>query len=164
MSMKNFAVGILSAMGGFLVNFVGGVDSVFKALVIFMAVDYITGLLVAFVFHKSKKTPGGGASSKEGFKGIVKKVCMILLVGLAHSLDKVMGYDYLRATTILFFLANEGLSILENIGLTGIKYPKFLKKALEVMRDNAEENPSTADAVPLPLGKEGSAESGEQNE
>ena len=140
MSIKNFIVGILSATGGILVNFVGGVDSVFKALVIFMMVDYMTGLLVAFVFHKSKKTASGGASSKEGFKGIVKKVCMLLLVGVAHSLDNVMGYDYLRATTILFFLANEGLSILENIGLTGVKYPTFLSSSLEVLQASTEKS------------------------
>ena len=139
MSIKNITVGILSATGGFLVNFIGGVDSVFKALIVFMAVDYITGLAVALVFHASKKTVSGGASSKEGYKGIVKKVCMLLLVGLAHSLDNVMGYDYLRATTILFFLANEGLSILENLGLMGIKFPKILQSSLEVLQDRTAE-------------------------
>lgn len=139
MSMKNMIVGIWSAVMGVFVNFVGGVDSVFTALIVFMAVDYITGLAVALVFHASKKTESGGASSKEGYKGIIKKVCMILLVGLAHSLDKVMGYDYLRATTILFFLANEGLSILENLGLMGIKFPKVLQSSLEVLQDKTVE-------------------------
>jgi toxin secretion/phage lysis holin len=100
-----------------------------------MSVDYITGLAVAFIFHKSQKTEGGGASSKEGLKGIIKKLCMLLLIGVAHALDNVMGADYLRATLIMFFMANEGLSVLENVGLMGVKYPTFLIKALEALRD-----------------------------
>ena len=136
--IKNVILVILSAIGGFLVDFIGGVDTILKGLIIFMAVDYITGLLVAFAFHKSTKTKNGGASSKEGFKGIIKKMCMLLFVGLAHVLDVVMGTEYIRAMTIIFFLANEGLSVLENMGLMGIKYPSFFVKALEVLRDKSE--------------------------
>ena len=61
---------------------------------------------------------------------------MLMLIGVAHALDNVMGADYLRATLIMFFMANEGISILENIGLMGVKYPAFLMKALETLRDN----------------------------
>lgn len=138
MNIKNIILAVMSALGGFFVSFLGGVDTVLKALLIFMAVDYLTGLAVAFVFHKSNKTPNGGASSKEGFKGIVKKLCMISLVGLAHELDVIMGADYIRSITIMFFLANEGLSILENMGLMGVKYNKFLVKALEALKDRAD--------------------------
>ncbi len=138
MNIKNIILAVMSAVGGFFVSFLGGVDTVLKALLIFMAVDYLTGLAVAFVFHKSNKTPNGGASSKEGFKGIVKKLCMISLVGLAHELDVIMGADYIRSITIMFFLANEGLSILENMGLMGVKYNKFLVKALETLKDRAD--------------------------
>ena len=78
-TVKNFVLIAISVIGGFFVDFVGGVDAILKALIIFMVVDYITGLMVAFIFHQSKKTKSGGASSKEGFKGIVKKICMLLL-------------------------------------------------------------------------------------
>ena len=138
MNIKNIILAVTSAVGGFFVSFLGGVDTVLKALLIFMLVDYLTGLAVAFVFHKSNKTKNGGASSKEGFKGIVKKLCMISLVGLAHELDVIMGADYIRSITIMFFLANEGLSILENMGLMGVKYNKFLVKALETLKDRAD--------------------------
>ena len=138
MNIKNMILAVMSAVGGFFVSFLGGVDAMLKAFIVFMAVDYITGVVVALVFHKSQKTAGGGASSKEGFKGIVKKLCMLMLVGVAHSLDLIMGADYLRAALIVFFLANEGLSILENVGLMGVKYPMFLVRALEVLRDKAE--------------------------
>lgn len=135
---KNIIRLIISAVGGFIVELIGGVDTILKALLIFMIVDYLTGILVAFVFHKSTKTKNGGASSKEGLKGIVKKLCILLFVGLAHMLDVVMGTQYIRAMTIIFFLANEGLSVLENMGLMGIKYPVFFVKALEVLREKSE--------------------------
>ena len=137
---KNVILFALSMLGSFVVEFLGGVDTVLIALLLFMAVDYITGMAVAFIFHKSKKTQGGGASSKEGFKGIVKKICMLLLVGLAHELDIIMGVDYTRAMAILFFIGNEGLSVLENMGLMGVKYPAFLIKALEALRDEEQKN------------------------
>lgn len=136
--LKNIILFIISAIGGVVVDFLGGADKILTALIIFMVVDYLTGLAVAFVFHKSKKTAGGGASSKEGFKGIVKKICMLLLVGLAHELDIILGVDYTRAMAILFFIGNEGLSVLENVGLMGITYPEFLVKALEALRDENE--------------------------
>jgi toxin secretion/phage lysis holin len=94
--------------------------------------------MVAFFFHTSTKTENGGASSKEGFKGILKKICILLLVGLAHELDYIMEIEYTRALAILFFLGNEGLSILENMGLMGVKYPELVKKALEVIKDKGE--------------------------
>jgi toxin secretion/phage lysis holin len=137
-AIKNIVLAILSAIGGFIVEHIGGIDKMLIALLIFMAVDYITGLMVAFFFHKSTKTQSGGASSKEGFKGILKKICILLLVGLAHELDYIMGIDYTRALAILFFLGNEGLSILENMGLMGVKYPEFIKKALEVIKDKGD--------------------------
>lgn len=132
---KNVILFVLSMIGSFIVKFLGGVDTVLIALILFMAVDYITGLAVALIFHKSKKTAGGGASSKECLKGIVKKLSMLLLVGLAHELDVIMGIDYTRTMAILFLIGNEGLSVLENMGLMGITYPAFLIKALESLKD-----------------------------
>lgn len=133
--IKNIALLIFSAIGSFIAEHLGGVDKMLTALVAFMVVDYITGLSVAFIFHKSQKTENGGASSAVGFKGIVKKMCILLLVGLAHELDYIMGIDYIRALSILFFIGNEGLSVLENVGLMGVPYPEFLKKALEAIKD-----------------------------
>lgn len=138
MNLKNIVLVTISAIGGLIVEFLGGVDTMLIALVMFMVVDYVTGLAVAMIFHKSKKTEGGGASSKEGFKGIVKKICILILVGLAHEVDVIVGADYIRSITIMFFVANEGLSVLENAGLMGVKYPAFLVKALEILRDKAE--------------------------
>ncbi len=138
-TIKNIILVVISAVGGFIAEHLGGVDKMLIALLIFMTVDYITGLAVAFLFHKSTKTESGGASSKEGFKGIVRKMCILALIGLAHELDVIMGVDYTRALAIMFFLGNEGLSILENMGLMGVPYPEFIKKALEVMKDKGKD-------------------------
>ena len=137
-TIKNIVLVVLSAVGGFIAEHLGGIDQMLVTLMIFMSVDYVTGVSVALFFHKSTKTISGGASSKEGFKGIVRKMCILLLVGLAHELDNIMGIDYTRALAILFFIGNEGLSILENMGLMGVPYPKFIKNALEVIKDNGD--------------------------
>ena len=127
-----------ACIGGFLSQACGGWDTLLKCLVVFMVTDYITGVTVALIFHKSAKTKSGGASSKEGFKGIIKKICILMVVALAVCIDMLSKTNYIRSVTILFFIGNEGLSICENLGLMGIKYPEFLHRALEVMRDKGE--------------------------
>ena len=137
-TIKNTVLFIISAIGSFIAEHLGGFDTLMKALLMFMLVDYLTGLAVAFVFHKSTKTKNGGASSLVGFKGIVKKFCMFLLVGLAVELDRIIGVDYTRSLAIMFFIGNEGISVLENMGLMGVPYPELLHKALEAMKDKGD--------------------------
>lgn len=137
---KNFILATLAGLGSVFSQWLGGWDMFLKTLVVFMLVDYVTGIAVAFVFHKSDKTDSGGASSKECYKGIVKKMCILALVGVSVSVDNLTGSNYIRSATIFFFLGNEGLSILENIGLMGMKYPVFVKKALEVIKETGEED------------------------
>lgn len=138
-NIKNILLTFVAALGSVFAETFGGWDSFLKALVLFMLVDYITGMAVAFIFHKSQKTKNGGASSKEGFKGIVKKISIFLLVALSVRIDEISGTHYVRNATIFFFLGNEGLSVLENIGLMGVKYPAFIKKALEVIKDKGND-------------------------
>lgn len=130
---KNIILISFASLGSILAETFGGWDSFLKALVMFMVVDYITGMTVALVFHKSQKTKNGGASSQVGYKGIVKKVSVLLLVALAVKVDGISGTNYIRNATIFFFLGNEGLSVIENIGLMGVEFPEFLKKALEAI-------------------------------
>lgn len=139
-SIKNIILAILAGMGSILAETFGGWDAFLKALVMFMAVDYITGMAVALVFHKSQKTKNGGASSEVGYKGIVKKICIFLLVALAVRVDKISNTHYVRNATIFFFLGNEGLSVIENLALMGVPCPAFLKKALETLREKSLNN------------------------
>ena len=136
--IKNTMLALIAGIGSIFSEWLGGWDIFLKTLVIFMVVDYITGLAVAFIFRKSDKTENGGASSRECYKGIVKKMCILALVGVSVGVDNLAGSDYIRNVTILFFLGNEGLSILENIGLMGLKYPHFVKTALEVIRERGD--------------------------
>ena len=141
--MANLKTTILIAfagIGSILAETFGGWDSFLKALVMFMAVDYVTGMTVALVFHKSQKTKNGGASSQVGYKGIVKKISMLLLVALAVRMDEISGTNYIRNATIFFFLGNEGLSVMENLALMGVKYPEIFQKALEEIRTKSHKD------------------------
>ena len=122
-----------AAIGGWLGYFLGGCDGLIIALVIFVAVDYLTGVMCAIVDKK--------LSSEIGFKGICRKVLIFLLVGVANILDvEVIGTgSILRTAVIFFYLSNEGISLLENVAHLGLPIPSKLKAALEQLHDRAEE-------------------------
>lgn len=130
----------LSAVGSALAAALGGWDSALETLVWCMAADYLTGLVVAGVFHRSGKSTTGTLDSRAGFLGLVRKGAELLLVLVANRLDGVLGDGtYARTAVILFFTANESLSILENLGLMGVTYPSFLQAALEVLRTQEDQ-------------------------
>ncbi len=133
-AVKNWILAALAASGGFLSNMLGGWDMLLQVLIVIMAVDIITGWIVAGVFHKSPKTETGALDSKIGFKGLFKKFSVLLLILVAAQLDKAIGGSFSRTAVMLFFCGNEGLSILENLALMGIEYPAFLKNALEALK------------------------------
>ena len=119
-------------VGGYLGMFIGGFDGPILTLVVFVVIDYITGVMCG-LFDKK-------LSSEVGFKGICRKVIIFLLVGVAHMIDKyVIGSgDVLRTATIFFYLSNEGISILENSAHLGLPIPEKLKRALEQIHDRSE--------------------------
>lgn len=128
----------IAGVGSVLANLFGGWDVALQVLIFFMAADYITGIIVAAVFKKSPKSEGGALESRAGFKGLIRKGGILMLVLVAVWLDKLTGANYIRAAVCLFFIANEGLSITENLGLMGVPLPKFLKNMLEAMKDKAD--------------------------
>lgn len=132
--MKHILQNSLGVVVTFLVTFLGGVDNLITALFTFMVVDYITGLVVAIVFHNSPKTETGTATSNDAVKGIVKKIMILVLVGVAHTLDNVIGVDYIRNGVCFAFITTESISLLENAGLMGIKIPKIFVNSLEVLK------------------------------
>ena len=125
---------VCAAFGGFCGLFWGKLDGVMMALLAFIVIDYITGLMVAIV----NKT----LNSSVGFKGLAKKVFILLLVLIANILDThVMGGSgVVRGVVIAFYLANEGISILENAGKLGVPYPEKLKNVLEQLKESEEQN------------------------
>ncbi len=126
------------AIGGAIAAAFGGWSHDLSWLVAFMAIDYITGLLVAFL-GKSPKTEGGGLSSAVGWLGLVRKVATLLLVLVAHGLDVMIGVNYVKTAAVIAFMVNEVLSIIENAGLLGVPMPEIFKKALEVLKGKGED-------------------------
>lgn len=123
---------IFAGLGGWLGWFLGGCDGLLFALLAFVVIDYITGIMCAVVDKK--------LSSAVGFKGIFKKVLIFALVGIGHILDtRVIGAgSVLRTAVIFFYLSNEGISLLENAGHLGLPIPKKLKSILEQLHDRSE--------------------------
>ena len=111
-----------------------------------MAIDYITGLIVAGVFHKSKKSDNGALESNAGLKGLCKKGVMLLVVLVAYRLDLVTGLGFVRNAAIIAFVANETISIVENAGLMGIPMPKVIQKAIDILKERSEEDEDNKDA------------------
>ena len=118
----------------------GGWDTALQTLVIFMAVDYITGLIVAGVFHTSPKTKTGTLESRAGWKGLCRKGVSLLVVLVACRLDAIIGSSFIRDATVIAFACNETISIIENAGLMGVPIPEALTKAVDVLRQRAEKN------------------------
>ena len=119
-----------TAIGGVISSYLGGFDMILKVLLIFIVVDYITGIICAVI----NKT----ISSSTGFKGIAKKVFILLLVGLSYMLDRVVGIDIMRNLTIMFYIANEGISILENATILGVPFPEKITDVLEQIKSDSE--------------------------
>ena len=134
-------ISAIGAAGAYIANFFGGWDRALTTLVIFMAVDYITGLLVAAVFHNSPKTDTGTLESRAGWKGLCRKGVTLLIVLVACRLDIVAGTNFLRDTVVIAFIVNETLSIIENAGLMGIPIPKAITNVVDTLK-NKVDNPT----------------------
>ncbi|MBO7404781.1 MAG: phage holin family protein [Clostridia bacterium] len=148
--MKEFFPTAAGLIGSAAAYCFGGWDAALITLVIFMAIDYFTGLLVAGVFHRSPKSPDGRLESRAGFKGLLRKGMMLLIVLIAVRLDAVIGPDstFLRDAAAISLTVNDGLSILENMVLMGVPVPDALKNALSVLGRQAEVPSSAAGADP----------------
>ena len=140
--MKEMLITIIGAIGSAVAYLFGGWDSAMISLIAFMAIDYVTGIIVAGVFKKSSKTKNGGLESKAGFKGLCRKGAIILFVLVGHLLDVVLGANYIRNAIIIAFMANELISITENAGLMGVPIPSVITKAIEILKDKEKENGS----------------------
>ena len=135
-------VKIIAGVAGAIAGLFGEWTTMLTILVVLMATDYISGWIVAWC-GRSPKTEGGGLSSKVGFIGIAKKGFIMILVLLATMLDRAIGNNtyIFQSSLVLYYIANEGLSILENAALLGVKFPEKLKKALEALREQQEDKP-----------------------
>ena len=137
--MKNAICTTAGAIGGAIASLFGGWDAGLATLVMFMAIDYVSGLVVAGVFHNSKKTTSGALESKAGWKGLCRKGMSLLFVLIAYRLDLAIGSSYIRDAVIIGFIVNETISIVENAGLMGVPLPKVINKAIDILTSKSEE-------------------------
>lgn len=128
--MLNWIKGGLTAVGTAVGYFLGGFDTMMITLLVFMAVDYITGVICGIVKHK--------LSSKIGAEGILKKVFILLLVGSVNLLGIAINIEGLRYIVISFYLANEGISIIENASIIGLPVPQKIKDILEQLKTKGD--------------------------
>ena len=133
MSFKSCISVVFGVIGSFITNYLGGWDMAIDTLVMFMIVDYLLGLYVAGVLHNSPKTQSGGLSSDKGIKGLFKKVFILVCVALMYRLDQLFDIDYLRVGTIYAFMFQEGVSIIENLGLCGLQIPDVIKNGIDLL-------------------------------
>lgn len=136
--MKEGICFVTGAVGSFIASLFGGFDAAMVTLLIFMTVDYISGMIVAGVFKKSQKTKNGALESGAGWKGLCRKGMTLVIVLIAVRLDMIIGTNYIRDMVCIAFIANETISIIENAGLMGVPVPTVITKAIEVLKEKSE--------------------------
>lgn len=132
--MKNTICTIVGIIGSFIASLFGGWTASLTTLLIFMGIDYLTGLIVAGVFYNSPKTDTGALESRAGFKGLIRKFMILLFVLIGYRLDLAVGTTYIRDAVCIAFIANELLSIVENAGLMGIPIPAVITNAIDILK------------------------------
>lgn len=142
-NISNIKLGIMGTFGVFgsiIASALGGWDTALATLIMFMAVDYITGLLVAGVFQQSSKSETGALESKAGWKGLCRKGMTLFIVLIAARLDITMSIDYIRNAVIIAYIANEAISIVENAVLMGVPIADPLRKGIEILQEKSNSN------------------------
>ena len=136
--MKEKICILLGLVGGAISAAFGGWSGAMTTLLLCMAIDYISGLIVAGVFHKSRKSATGALDSFAGWKGLCRKGMTLLIMLVAYRLDLALGTGYIRDTVTIGFIANEVISITENAGLMGLPLPTVIQRAIDLLRGRAE--------------------------
>lgn len=138
MHIKDFFTVATGMIVAIFTSLFGGWSTGLATLLIFMGIDYLTGLIVAAVFKKSKKSKSGALESRAGWKGLCRKGMTLLFVLIAYRLDLLIETNYIRDAVIISFCINEVLSIAENASLMGIKLPSVIEKSLDILKQRSE--------------------------
>ena len=137
--MKQGFLFISGLAGSLIVSLFGGWSEALTTLLIVMLLDFISDVVLALVFHKSPKTETGAYESKVGWKGLFRKAMVLCIIVIAHRIDLLIGEgSYVMNGVCIAFILNDSLSIIENAGLMGIPIPKFLKNALNLLKEKNE--------------------------
>jgi toxin secretion/phage lysis holin len=138
--IKTIFYGCVCTLGGLLSPLLGGWDKLIYSLIICSIIDYLSGWSVAVIFKNSPKTETGAAKSNVGFKGLIKKFAIYLMIMVVVQIDSVVNSNgFLRNAAIIGFMTNEVLSIVENLGLMGIKMPNAVTEAIDILKIKSQE-------------------------
>ena len=137
--MKDTVLTITGVIGAITAHLFGGWDAAMGTLLIVMGIDFLSGLVVAGVFHVSPKSEGGALESKAAGKGLLRKGMSLLVVLIGARLDLMLGTDYIRDGIVIAFVASEVLSIVENMGLMGVPFPAPIMNAIEMLQDKGKQ-------------------------
>ena len=138
--MKNILSTYIGILGSIIASLLGGWDMALQTLIIFMTIDYVTGLMVAGIFNKSTKTKHGALESVAGWKVLCRKGVALLIVLIACRLDLLTGANLIRDAVVIAYCTNEAISIIENAGLMGVPIPTRLTKAIEALKSKEDDN------------------------
>ena len=138
--MKNILSTYIGILGSIIASLLGGWDMALQTLIIFMTIDYVTGLMVAGIFNKSTKTKHGALESVAGWKGLCRKGVALLIVLIACRLDLLTGANLIRDAVVIAYCTNEAISIIENAGLMGVPIPTRLRKAIEALKSKEDDD------------------------
>lgn len=144
---KEIVCTVIGIIGSAVATAFGGWSSSMTTLIIFMGIDYIMGMIVAGVFHNSKKSKDGRLESRAGWKGLCRKGFALVIVLVACRLDILLNSTFIRDACVIGFIANETISIVENAGLMGIPIPNVIKQAITVLKGKADENTSQVEEM-----------------
>lgn len=133
LNVKEYTCAALGAAGGLITTLFGGWSDGVITLLIFMCLDYFSGIAVAGIFKNSKKTETGALESRAGWKGLCRKGMTLIIVLVAYRLDVQIGTNYIRDAVTICFCVNEAISIIENAGLMGLPLPEVLLKAIDIL-------------------------------
>lgn len=133
MQIKNIIGAVVGVIGTVIAHLFGGWSSTMTTLLILMGLDYLTGLIIAGVFNKSKKSKTGKLSSNECWKGLCKKGISLCFVLVGHRLDLMLGTDYVREFVAISFIVTELISLVENAGIMGVPIPKVIMNVIDIL-------------------------------
>ena len=139
MNLKGIVCTSIGIVGALISDLFGGGEAAMTTLIVFMSIDYITGIIVAGVFRQSKKSDTGGLKSNVGWQGLCRKGVTLALVLMSCRLDIMMGTAYIKDTVVIAFCTNELISIVENAGLMGIPMPNIITRAIDILKHDSEE-------------------------
>lgn len=136
--MKQTICTVMGMIGSVIASLLGGWSAAMQYLILAMIIDYVSGLVVAGVFHASKKSKNGALESRAGWKGLCRKVFTLSFVAIARGVDVYLGVNYVKDAVIIGFFTNEVISIIENAGLMGVPMPVIVTRAVDLLTTKAE--------------------------